>query len=117
MRHRAIRSNDGEIARVFSKLGRTTARGKRGTQTRVASTRTLSGMPAVDTAQRDPHLLSLGQAVTYTGVSETTRMKLLKKARLPCHQLAPYAPLEIKQTDLETGPGRLILDNLKKTGI
>ena len=39
MRQLSVRYDDGAIARVLSKLGRTTARGKRWHQTRVASTR------------------------------------------------------------------------------
>jgi DNA invertase Pin-like site-specific DNA recombinase len=117
IRNMAVRYDDGAIARVLSKLGRTTARGKRWTQTRVAYTRKLYGIPAVDTARRDPHILSLGQAVKYTGVSDTTLMKLINKQILPCHQIAPYAPLEIRKTDLETEPVRSILDHLKETGV
>ena len=48
IRKMAGRSSDGEIAQVLSKLGRTTARGKRGTQTRVAYTRKQYGIAAVD---------------------------------------------------------------------
>ena len=44
-------------------------------------------------------------------------MKLIKKERLPCHQSVPYAPLEMKQTDLETEPVRSILDHLMETGV
>ena len=62
-------------------------------------------------------LLSLGQAVTYTGASDTTLMKLIKKDILPCRQVAPYAPLEINKTDLDTDPVRSILDHLKETGV
>ena len=113
----AVRYEDGEIARVLSKLGRTTARGKRWTQTRVAYTRKQYGIAAVDKATLDPNILTLGQAVKYTGVSDTTLMKLIKKALLPCHQSVPYAPLEIKKTDLETEPVRSILDHLLETGV
>ena len=44
-------------------------------------------------------------------------MKLSKKELLPCHQSVPYAPLEIKKTDLETEPVRSILDHLMETGV
>jgi hypothetical protein len=117
IRKMAVRYADGEIARVLSKLGRTTARGKRWTQTRVAYTRKQYGIAAVDKATLDPNILTLGQAVKYTGVSDTTLMKLIKKELLPCHQSVPYAPLEIKQTDLETEPVRSILDHLMETGV
>ena len=79
IRNLSVRYDDGEIARVLSKLGRTTARGKRWNQTRVAYTRKQYGIPAADKAHLDPHILSLGQAVKYTGVSDTTLMKLMNK--------------------------------------
>ena len=117
IRQLSVRYDAGEIARVLSKLGRTTARGKRWNQTRVAYTRKQYGIAAVDKAHLDPHILSLGQAVKYTGVSDTTLMKLMNKDILPCHQVAPYAPLEINKRDLESDPVRSILDHLKATGV
>src|SRR5262252_10070788 len=90
IRNLSVRCDDGAIARVLSKLGRTTARGKRWHQTRVAYTRKLYGISAVDQAHGDPNILTLGQAVKYTGVSDTTLMKLIKKQRVSCNQIAPY---------------------------
>ena len=103
IRNLSVRCDDGEIARVLSKLGRTTARGKRWNQTRVAYTRKQYGIAAVDKAHLDPNILSLGQAVKYTGVSDTTLMKLMNKDILPCHQVAPYAPLELNDHQLKAG--------------
>lgn len=117
IRKLAVRYDDGEIARVLSKLSRTTPRGKRWNQTRVGYTRKQYGIAAVDKSKLDANILSLGQAVTYTGVSDTTLMKLIRKDILPCHQVAPYAPLEINKTDLETDPVRSILNHLKETGV
>jgi hypothetical protein len=117
IRNLSVRCDDGEIARVLSKLGRTTARGKRWNQTRVAYTRKQYGIPAADKAHLDPHIVSLGQAVKYTGVSDTTLMKLMNKDILPCHQVAPYAPLEINKRDLDSDPVRSILEHLKTTGV
>ena len=74
IRNLSVRCDDGAIARVLSKLGRTTARGKRWNQTRVAYTRKQYGIAAADKAHLDPNILSLGQAVKYTGVSDTTLM-------------------------------------------
>jgi hypothetical protein len=117
IRHLSVRYDDGEIARVLSKLGRTTSGGKRWNQTRIAYTRRHYGIAAVDKSKLDANILSLGQAVTYTGVSDTTLMKLIKKDILPCHQVAPYAPLEINKRDLDRDPVRSILDHLKATGV
>src|SRR5215510_15602155 len=117
IRKLSVRYDDGEIARVLSKLGRTTARGKRWKQTRVAYTRKQYGIAAVDKAHLDPNILSLGQAVKYTGGSDTTLMKLMNKAILPYHQVAPYAPLAINKSDLDSDPVRSILEYLKATGV
>ena len=117
IRKLSVRYDDGAIARVLSKLGRTTARGKRWNQRRVAYTRKQYGIAAVDKAPRDPNIFTLGQAVKYTGVSDTTLMKLMHKDILPCHQVAPYAPLEINKRDLDSEPVRSILKHLKATGV
>jgi hypothetical protein len=117
MRKLSVRYADGAIARVLSKLGRTTARGQRWNQTRVAYPRKPYGIPAADKGHLDPHILRLGQAVKYTGVSDTTLRKLINKDILPCHQVAPYAPLEINQSDLESDPVRSILEHRKATRV
>jgi hypothetical protein len=116
IRNLSVRCEDGEIARVLSKLGRTTARGQRWHQTRVAYTRKPDGIPAADKAHLDPNIVRRGQAVKYTGGSDTTLMKLMNKAILPCHPVAPYAPLEINKRDLDRDPVRSILEHLKTTG-
>jgi hypothetical protein len=116
LRKMAGRYSAGERARVLSTLGSTPARGKRWPQTRVAYTRTQSGIGAVDKATLDPTILTLGQAGKETGGRDTTLMKLSKKELLPCHQRVPYAPLAMKKTALETEPVRSSLDSRKETG-
>jgi len=44
-------------------------------------------------------------------------MKLINKSLLPYHQVAPYAPLEINKSDLDSDPVRSILEHLKTTGV
>jgi len=58
----------------------------------------------------------LAQATEYSGVSDTTLMKLIREKILAAGQVAPYAPLEIKRTDLDTEPVLGILQRLKATG-
>ena len=94
IRHRAVRYDAGAIARVLSTLGRTPARGKRGPQTRVAYPRKLYGIPAVDTARRDPHLRALakrsslrGAAIPPAGHSATSSSCLVTRSR-------PMPPLQ-----------------------
>ena len=112
----ALRYGDDEIARVLSKLGRRTGKGNRWTQSRVAYVRKKYAITAPDKDKLDPNILTLGQATQYTGVSDTTLMRLIREELLAVEQVAPYAPLEIKRADLESEPVASILKRLKTTG-
>lgn len=112
----ARRYRDDEIARVLSKLGRRTGKGSRWTQSRVATVRRKYRIAAPDAAQLDPDVLTLAQATSYTGVSDTTLMRLIKANILAAEQVAPYAPLEIKRSDLDSEPVSRIVKHLKATG-
>ena len=61
-------------------------------------------------------ILTLGQATQYTGVSDTTLMRLIKEKILVAEQVAPYAPLEIQRADLDSERVASILNRLKATG-
>jgi hypothetical protein len=112
----ARRYGDDEIARVLSKLGRRTGKGNRWTQSRVATVRRKYRIAAPDAAELDPDVLTLAQATRYTGVSDTTLMRLIKASILAAEQIAPYAPLEIRRTDLDSEPVSRIVKHLKATG-
>ena len=112
----ARRYRDDEIARVLSKLGRRTGKGNRWTQSRVASARRKYAIDPPDEATRDTDILTLAQATRHSGVSDTTLMRLIKENILAAEQIAPYAPLEIKRTDLDSEPVSGILKCLKATG-
>ncbi len=112
----ARRYRDDEIARVLSKLGRRTGKGNRWTQSRVAFVRRKYAIDPPDEATRDTDILTLAQATRHCGVSDTTLLRLIKENILPAEQIAPYAPLEIKRTDLDSEPVSGILKCLKATG-
>ena len=112
----ARRYRDDEIARVLSKLGRRTGKGNRWSQTRVAYVRKKYAIDPPDETTRDDGILNLAQATQYSGVSDTTLMKLIRANILAAEQIAPYAPLEIKRADLDTEPVLGILKRLKATG-
>lgn len=112
----ACRYADDEIARVLSKLGRRTGKGNRWTQSRVAFVRRKYAIDPPDEATRDTDILTLAQAKKYSGVSDTTLMRLIRENILTAEQIAPYAPLEIKRTDLDNEPVLSILKRLKETG-
>ena len=112
----AKRYTDDAIARVLSKLGRKTGKGNRWTQSRVAYARKKYKIPAPELETLDPNILTLGQAVAYSRVSDTTLMRLIRANILPVEQVAPYAPYEIKCDDLDNEPVAGILERLKETG-
>jgi len=116
IRKMAKRYRDDEIARVLSKLGRTTAKGLRWSETRVTGVRTKEGIPVAKKIVNDDNVLTLGQAVKYSGVSDTTLTKLIKQGILKANQIVPYAPLEIRKSDIDSEPVKMILDHLKSTG-
>jgi DNA invertase Pin-like site-specific DNA recombinase len=112
----ACRYQDDEIARVLSKLGRRTGKGKRWTQSRVAYVRRKYAIDPPDEKTRDTDILTLAQATKHSGVSDTTLMRLIKVDILAAEQIAPYAPLEIRRADLDSDPVSSILKRLKETG-
>ena len=111
-----ILNGDDEIARVLSKLGRRTGKGKRWTQARVAYVRKRYAIAAPDKEKLDPNILTLSQATQYTGVSDTTLMRLIREDILAVEQVAPYAPLEVQRADLDSEPVASVLKRLKATG-
>ena len=112
----ARRYRDDQIARVLSKLGRRTGKGNRWTQPQVATVRRKYVIAPPDVADLDPDILTLGKATEHTGVSDTTIMRLIAANILAATQVAPYAPLEIRRTDLDSAPVAGILRRLKETG-
>ena len=112
----ACRYRDDEIARVLSKLGRRTGKGNRWNQARVAYVRKKYAIDPPDETTRDDSILTLAHATLHSGVSDTTLLKLIQVKLLAAKQIAPYAPLEIKRSDLDSEPVSSILKRLKATG-
>jgi DNA invertase Pin-like site-specific DNA recombinase len=115
IRKMAIRYYDAEIAMVLSKLGRKTGKGNRWSQSSVRTIRTRHGIK-VAPERVDDGILNLVQAKYYCGVSGSSIMRLITANILPAEQVAPFAPYEIKQSDLNKDPVLSILKTLKKTG-
>jgi DNA invertase Pin-like site-specific DNA recombinase len=107
------RYRDDEIARVLSKLGRRTGKGKRWSQTRVAYVRKKYAIDPPDETTREDGILNLAQATQYSGVSDTTLLKLIQEKLLAAEQIAPYAPLEIQRADLDSEPVSSILKRVR----
>ena len=111
----APRYSDTEIAKVLSKLGRKTGKGNRWTKSSVGIIRRKHGIKPAP-KHKDDGILNMAQAKRYCGVSDSTLMRLIKANILPAEQVAPFAPYEIKRSDLDSEPVSTILKTLKKTG-
>jgi len=116
IRSLAPRYGDDDIARVLTKMRRRTATGKRWNQTRVKSVRRHHSIPGRRRTKPDTDTLSLGGAARYAGVSNTTITRLVKAGILKNGQKVPWAPWEIKKSDLDSEPVQSIIDQLRATG-
>lgn len=116
IRKMSARYGDDEIERVLNKLGRLTATGKRWNEQRVGFVRGKYSIAGHILSPQDPELLTLGGAAKYCGVSPTAIKKLIKEDVLKRQQVVPWAPWEIKRSDLDTEGIRKILGVLKETG-
>ena len=109
------RYSDAEIAQVLSRLGRKTGKGNRWTQSSVGLIRRKYGFKPTPNQQTDD-VFNMAKAKRYCGVSNSTLMRLINDKILPAIQIVPFAPYEIKQSDLDSEPVSSILKILKKTG-
>jgi len=116
IRRMAEHYGDDEIARVLTKLGRRTTRGKRWNEHRVRQTRGRYSIAGQKRSEPDPEILTLGQAAMYCHVSQTTIKRLVGSGLLEKKQVAPWAPWEIMRADLDSEPIRQIIERLRRTG-
>jgi DNA invertase Pin-like site-specific DNA recombinase len=116
IRKMAVRYGDDAIARVLTKLGRRTATGKRWNEHRVYSVRGRYSISGQKRTKPDPTILTLGQAATYCNVSQSVIKRLVDSDILPKEQIVPWAPWEIKLTDLDSDKIQQIIGHLHRTG-
>ena len=116
IRKMAPRYGDDEIARVLNKLGRKTATGKRWSEYRVRTIRGNYGISGHIRKPEDSEIFTLGGASKYLSVSRTTINRLVVAGVLKKEQVAPWAPWEIRRSELESERVKTIIDNLRKTG-
>ena len=116
IRRMAVRYGDDEIARVLNKLGRRTGKGKRWNEQRVRTTRRNYSISGQKRSQPDPEILTLGRAAQYCSVSQTTIKRLVASGILNKEQVAPWAPWEIRRSDLDSESIRTIIEGVRKTG-
>lgn len=111
----AVRYDDGEIAKVLSKLGRKTGKGNNWDKNNVGTMRRRLGIKTAKKI-RDDEVLNLAEAARYCRVSNSTIMRLINEGVLLGNQIVQFSPFEIKRDDLDSGPVANILRILKKTG-
>jgi hypothetical protein len=116
IRAMAVRYGDDEIARVLSKLGRRTGKGQRWSEQAVHTARRTHGIAGRSRSKEDPEILSLGRASRHCGVSDMAIKRLVMAGLLKVGQVAPWAPWEIRKSDLDSSPVRGILEALRRTG-
>jgi hypothetical protein len=116
IRKMAVRYGDDVIAYVLTKLGRRTGKGKRWSQQRVATARRNHSIAGQKRSTPDPEILSMGQAAKHCGVSTATIKRLVSSGLLPRQQVVPWAPWEIRRSDLNSEPVRSVLQRLHETG-
>ena len=116
IRKMASRYGDDAIARVLNKLGRHTGKGKPWSQLAVKTARRNHDIDGCALSLVDADVLSLQGAARYTTTSDTTIKKLVDAGILPMRQVVPFAPWEIRRTDLDNEPVRAVLTRLKQTG-
>ena len=107
---------DADIARVLNKLGRRTATGKRWTELRVRTIRGKYGMAGHILSPRNPEILTLGEAAKHLNVSRTTIKRLVREGILLNTQVVPWAPWEIKKSDLDAEKITEIINRLRERG-
>jgi DNA invertase Pin-like site-specific DNA recombinase len=116
IRRMATRYGDAEIARVLTKLDRRTATGKRWNVFRVQAARKRYSIPGQSCTKTDPEILTLAGAAAYCGVSDTAIRRLVESGILKRDQVVPWAPWEIRRSDLDSKPIQETLTHLRKSG-
>jgi len=116
IRQMAVKYGDDEITRVLNKLGRRTGKGKPWSEFRVRTARRNYSIAGQKRSKADPEVLSQGRAAKYCGVSPTTIKRLVASGLLKKQQVVPWAPWEIRRSDLDSDPIRCVVERLRSTG-
>jgi DNA invertase Pin-like site-specific DNA recombinase len=116
IRKMAPRYADKDIARVLNKLRRRTGKDKPWSEQAVKAARCRQNIPGHARAVLDPETLSFNGAARYLDVSNTTITRLARTGVLPMQQAAPFAPWEIRRSDLDSERVRRAVARLKATG-
>ena len=100
MRSMAARWSDEEIASSLNRMGMRTGQGKSWTGRRVGSLRTVHGIRAYRSVEKNGEWLTMTEAATALGVTNHTIRRLIKDGILAAEQVVPGAPYQIRAADL-----------------
>lgn len=101
MRSMAGRWSDEEIASSLNRMGMRTGQGKSWTARRVGSLRTVHGIRAYRSVEKNGEWLTMTEAATQLGVTNHRIRRLIKDRVLAAEQVVPGAPYQICASDLQ----------------
>jgi excisionase family DNA binding protein len=102
MRSMASRWSDEDIAATLNRMGMLTGQGKTWTAHRVGSLRTVHGIDAYRSAEKDGKWLTMSEAAQLLGVTNHVIRRLIKDGILAAEQVVPGAPYQIRASDLHS---------------
>jgi excisionase family DNA binding protein len=98
----ASRWSDEDIAATLNRMGMRTGQGKTWTANRVGSLRTVHGIHAYRSAEKDGTWLTMSEAAKQLGVTNHVIRRLIKDKILAAEQVVPNAPYQIRAEDLNS---------------
>jgi excisionase family DNA binding protein len=104
MRSMAGRWSDEEIAATLNRMGMRTGQGKSWTARRVGAIRTVQGIHAYRSAEKNGEWLTMREAAATLGVSHHVIRRLIKEGILAAEQVVAGAPYQIRSDDLHSEP-------------
>ena len=102
MRSMASRWSDDDIAATLNRMGMLTGQGKTWTAHRVGSLRTVHGIHAYRSAEKDGKWLTMSEAAHSLGVTNHVIRRLIKDGILAAEQVVTGAPYQIRANDLQS---------------
>lgn len=102
MRSMASRWSDEDIAATLNRMGMLTGQGKTWTAHRVGSLRTVHGIHAYRSAEKEGQWLTMSEAAQSLGVTNHVIRRLIKDGILAAEQVVARAPYQIRASDLQS---------------
>ena len=101
MRSMASRWSDADIAASLNRMAIPTGQGKTWNARRVGSLRTVHGIHAYRSAEKNGEWLTMSEAATKLGVTNHQIRRLIKERVLAAEQVVAGAPYQIRANDLQ----------------